>query len=68
MAANVILKLNRLANGIPASKPIHQGIGLRNMKNRASIIDGSLTLGAGDSGAMVTCSFPASDAVPNLSK
>jgi signal transduction histidine kinase len=45
-------------SGIPPGKPIHQGMGLRNMKYRASIIDGSLTLGGGDSGAMVTCSFP----------
>ena len=45
-------------SGFQPGKPIHQGMGLRNMKYRASIIGGSLTLGGGDSGAMVTCSFP----------
>jgi signal transduction histidine kinase len=47
-------------SGIPASEPIHQGMGLRNMKYRASIIGGSLTFEGGDSGATVTCSFPES--------
>jgi signal transduction histidine kinase len=54
-------------SGIPANKPIQQGMGLRNMKYRASIIGGSLTLGGGDSGAMVTCSFPQSGVARNLS-
>src|SRR5580692_2007545 len=54
-------------SGIPADKPIHSGMGLRNMKYRASIVGGSLTLGGGDSGAMVTCSFPRPDTVRNLS-
>ena len=52
-------------SGIPANKPIHQGMGLRNMKYRASIIGGSITLGGGDSGATVTCSFP--ESTPRIS-
>ena len=54
-------------SGISADKPIHPGMGLRNMKYRASIVGGSLTLGGGDSGAMVTCSFPQPDTGRNLS-
>jgi signal transduction histidine kinase len=54
-------------SGIPADKPIHPGMGLRNMKYRASIVGGSLTLGGGDSGAMVTCCFPQPDTMRNLS-
>jgi signal transduction histidine kinase len=45
-------------SGIPTDKPIHQGMGLRNMKYRASIIGGNLTLDGGGSGAIVTCTFP----------
>jgi signal transduction histidine kinase len=52
-------------SGIPANKPIHQGMGLRNMKYRASMIGGSLTLGGGDSGATVSCRFP--ESAPNIS-
>jgi signal transduction histidine kinase len=48
-------------SGIPTGNPIHQGMGLRNMKYRASIIGGSLTLDGGGSGAMVTCTFPQPD-------
>jgi hypothetical protein len=36
------------------------------MKYRASIIGGDLTLGGGECGATVTCSFP--ESAPNLSK
>ena len=54
----VALVISDDGSGIPVGKPIHQGMGLRNMKYRASIIGGSLTLDGGDFGAMVTCSFP----------
>src|SRR5580704_4257319 len=48
-------------SGIPKGQPIHQGMGLRNMKYRASIIGGNLTFDGGESGAMVTCTFPQPD-------
>jgi signal transduction histidine kinase len=53
-------------SGIAAGKPIHQGMGLRNMKYRASIIGGSLTLDGGESGAIVTCTFPQPDCPPEM--
>ena len=44
--------------GLPAGgHPLHQGMGLRNMKYRASMIGGSLTLEHGQPGAILTCSF-----------
>jgi signal transduction histidine kinase len=48
-------------SGIPKGQTIHQGMGLRNMKYRASIIGGNMTLDGGKSGAMVTCTFPKPD-------
>jgi signal transduction histidine kinase len=48
-------------SGIARDQPIHQGMGLRNMKYRASIIGGNLALNGGESGAMVTCTFPQPD-------
>jgi signal transduction histidine kinase len=48
-------------SGIPLGPPIHQGMGLRNMKYRASIIGGYITLDNGKSGATVCCTFPRSD-------
>jgi signal transduction histidine kinase len=51
-------------SGIPAGKPIHQGMGLRNMKYRASIIGGSMMLEGRDPGAMVTCSFRSPEGSP----
>ena len=56
--AAVVLVISDDGSGIPAGEPIHQGMGLRNMKYRASMIGGNLTLANGDSGALVTCSFP----------
>jgi signal transduction histidine kinase len=43
--------------GLPAGVPPNPGMGLRNMKYRASMIGGSLTLERGEPGAIVTCSF-----------
>jgi signal transduction histidine kinase len=48
-------------SGFSTGQPVHHGMGLRNMKYRASIIGGTLTLGGGESGAMVTCTFPKPD-------
>jgi signal transduction histidine kinase len=42
-----------LGEGIPAS----QGMGLRNMKYRASMVGGNLTLESGAQGAVVRCTF-----------
>jgi signal transduction histidine kinase len=54
----VMLVIRDDGSGIPVGKPIQQGMGLRNMKYRASMIGGNLTLNDGNSGAVVTCSFP----------
>jgi len=47
--------------GFPEGGALGQGMGLRNMKYRASMIGGSLTLEDGGPGAIVTCSFPQGD-------
>jgi signal transduction histidine kinase len=60
-ASMITLAICDDGSGIPVAKPIHQGMGLRNMKYRASIIGGSLSLDGGDTGAMVTCSYPQPD-------
>jgi signal transduction histidine kinase len=52
-------------SGITIGQPIHHGMGLRNMKYRASIIGGSLTLDGGESGATVRCTFPQPDFLPD---
>ena len=44
-------------SGIPNGEPIHHGMGLRNMKYRASIIGGNLTFDGGESGAL-NIAFP----------
>ena len=49
-----------LAYGTPS-----QGMGLRNMKYRASILGGKLTLEPGGKGAIVTCSFHESTGLPD---
>ncbi len=55
------LKIFDDGSGIQMGQPIHQGMGLRNMKYRASIIGGSLALDSGETGAILTCSFPLLD-------
>jgi signal transduction histidine kinase len=47
--------------GLPEEGVPGQGMGLRNMKYRASMIGGSLTLENGGPGAIVTCSFHQGD-------
>ncbi len=49
--------------GLP--KTIPAGMGLRNMKYRASMIGGRLTIGALDPGTEVTCSFREGNGLPN---
>ncbi len=51
--------------GLPPGLPASQGMGLRNMKYRASMLGGSLNLEPGDPGAIVTCSFHDSIGLPN---
>jgi signal transduction histidine kinase len=63
----VSLVISDDGSGIPAGKPIHPGMRLRNMKYRASIIGGRLTLDNAISGAIVTCSFPQPDAMHTFS-
>jgi len=43
--------------GLPDGNPSSQGMGLRNMKYRASMIGGSVTLDRANPGTVVNCSF-----------
>jgi signal transduction histidine kinase len=56
--SSLALVIRDNGSGILTDRPLHQGMGLRNMKYRASIIGGSLTLDGGKSGAILTCTFP----------
>jgi signal transduction histidine kinase len=51
--------------GLPAGAPPSQGMGLRNMKYRASMIGGRITLEHCEPGAIVTCRFHEGDGLPN---
>jgi signal transduction histidine kinase len=51
--------------GLVVSAPPAQGMGLRNMKYRASMIGGNLTLEPGARGAIVTCSLRETAGLPN---
>lgn len=51
--------------GLPPGGPPGQGMGLRNMKYRASMIGGSLTLENAQPGAVVTCCFHEGNGLPN---
>jgi len=53
----ITLSIRDDGTGLPAGLALSQGMGLRNMKYRASMIGGSLTLAAGEPGAVLTCSF-----------
>jgi signal transduction histidine kinase len=57
----IALVIDDDGSGIRSGQPIHQGMGLRNMKYRASIIGGDITLEGGNPGATVTCIFPKPD-------
>jgi signal transduction histidine kinase len=52
-------------HGLPDGMPLSQGMGLRNMKYRASMLGGSLTIEPGEPGAIVTCSFREGNGLPN---
>ena len=73
-ARNIVIRLSKAGSlltlsiaddgtGLPEGSSLHQGMGLRNMKYRASMIGGGLTLERGERGAIVTCSFH--EASPN---
>ena len=75
-ARNISIRLGKTASlvtltiaddgcGLPDGIHFGQGMGLRNMKYRASMIGGSLTLGPGHPGAVVTCAFHDGNGLPN---
>jgi signal transduction histidine kinase len=53
----VALTVQDDGSGLSPALPPTQGMGLRNMKYRASMIGGNLTLEPGAKGAILTCSF-----------
>jgi signal transduction histidine kinase len=53
----VTLTIRDDGSGLPGGVPPSPGMGLRNMKYRASMIGGGLALDSGEPGAIVTCSF-----------
>jgi signal transduction histidine kinase len=53
----VTLTIRDDGKGLPEGAALSQGMGLRNMKYRASMIGGGLTLENGAPGAIVTCAF-----------
>ncbi len=61
----VTLTVQDDGRGLPANEALPQGMGLRNMKYRASMIGGSLTLESGEPGAIVTCSFHEGNGLAN---
>jgi signal transduction histidine kinase len=61
----VMLVIRDDGSGIPVDNPLQPGMGLRNMKYRASMIGGNLTLDGLNSGVVVTCSFPLSNRPSN---
>jgi len=55
----VILRIEDDGCGPPSAGVVQPGMGLRNMRYRASMIGGNLTLEAGNPGTIVTCCFHA---------
>jgi signal transduction histidine kinase len=51
--------------GLPAAAAVSQGMGLRNMKYRASMIGGGITIENAAPGVVVTCSFNDGNGLPN---
>jgi signal transduction histidine kinase len=60
-----VLMVSDDGTGLPGEARILQGMGLRNMKYRASMIGGSLNIENGERGAIVTCTFPGGGSQPN---
>ena len=63
--ALVALTIRDDGSGLPEEGLLHPGMGLRNMKYRASMLGGSLTLERGEPGAIVTCTFHEGNGLPN---
>jgi signal transduction histidine kinase len=61
----VILTVMDDGVGLPGGAPLSHGMGLRNMKYRASMIGGRITIERGHPGAMVTCCFHEGCSLPN---
>jgi signal transduction histidine kinase len=59
----VSLTITDNGRGLPADMPLNHGMGLRNMQYRASMFGGSITLDAGNPGAVLACTFPDGAAV-----
>jgi signal transduction histidine kinase len=57
LGSRVTLAIRDDGSGMPEGAPIHLGMGLRNMKYRASMIGGSIALDRDRSGMILTCSF-----------
>jgi signal transduction histidine kinase len=64
-ASLVSLTIRDDGAGLPDALALGQGMGLRNMKYRASMLGGSFTLEPGTPGAIVTCSFREGNGLPN---
>ncbi|MGA3170315.1 MAG: sensor histidine kinase [Chthoniobacteraceae bacterium] len=60
----IMLTVRDDGSGLPAAAAPSHGMGLRNMKYRASMIGGNLTLENGRPGALVTCSFHEANGLP----
>ena len=63
--SEVILTIVDDGCGLPAGTAVSHGMGLRNMKYRASILGGNITLASCGTGARLTCSFQERNGVPN---
>jgi len=61
----VTLTIQDDGSGLGGNTPPSQGMGLRNMGYRASMIGGTLTLEPGAKGVIVTCSFREAAGLPN---
>jgi signal transduction histidine kinase len=61
----VSLTISDDGSGFPDGNIPGHGMGLRNMKYRASMIGGSLALERGEPGAIVTCSYHEGNGLPN---
>jgi signal transduction histidine kinase len=61
--SQVTLTVTDNGKGLPAEPPLKHGMGLRNMQYRASMFGGSITLEAGEPGAVLACTFPENAAV-----
>jgi len=64
-ASLITLSIQDDGSGLPGAPPFAQGMGLRNMKYRASMINGSLLIENSHPGVRVTCSFHEAIGLPS---